>query len=304
MGFDISKYGGDLLDDLHPDLARVVRRAAVISPFTFRVFCVARTIEEQAANVKKGVSKTMASRHIPANDGYVYAVDLVPWDGQKWNHTDWKYYFPLGEVMKQAAIAEKVPVEWGAVWDRLLNNLGKTEQGVREYSARMKAQGRKAFLDGPHFQLPKGVYPGTGEADYEAILASDDELSAVATEAPPIIHNNEPKLVTEVKKELREDGNKTVAEGDKVSKTGKIIVGTGAAVGVEQQTGVFAKLGAWFNDMGSLKYLVQAGTKVADLAATYWWVAILGVGFLIWQSGFRISFFRAQDTIEGKNVRN
>ena len=37
-----------------------------------------RTIEQQRENVKKGVSKTMKSRHLIGKDGMVYAVDIAP----------------------------------------------------------------------------------------------------------------------------------------------------------------------------------------------------------------------------------
>lgn len=125
------------LKGVHPDLVRVVRRVAKDwkDPETgWIITCGVRTLEEQKVNVAKGASKTMRSRHIPAANGYSHAVDFactingVP----KW---DWPLYAKLAKAVKAAAKAEKVPVEWGGDW--------------------------VTWKDGPHFQLPWKLYPGT-----------------------------------------------------------------------------------------------------------------------------------------------
>lgn len=123
-----------LLKRVHPDLVRVVMRAAQITALDFIVTCGARTIEEQREMVKDGASKTMKSRHIIAANGFSHAVDLAAMIGgkPKW---DWPLYSRLAKTMKAAAKAEKVPIEWGGDWS--------------------------SFKDGPHFQLPWASYPGT-----------------------------------------------------------------------------------------------------------------------------------------------
>lgn len=98
----------------------------------FIITCGVRTLEEQKILVKKGASKTLKSRHIPGKDGFSKAVDLAATlDGAlRW---DWPLFDKLAKAMKSAAVAEKVPLEWGGDWP--------------------------TFKDGPHFQLPKSTYP-------------------------------------------------------------------------------------------------------------------------------------------------
>jgi peptidoglycan LD-endopeptidase CwlK len=124
------------LKGVHPDLVRVVNRCAKDwkdAVFTFGITCGPRTLEEQKLLVKKGASKTLRSRHIPAKNGYSHAVDVVAMlDGKvRW---DWPLYDKISKAMKAAAKAEKVSVEWGGDW--------------------------ASFRDGPHYQLPWKQYPG------------------------------------------------------------------------------------------------------------------------------------------------
>ena len=69
---------------LHHDLAIVASR--VIEIYDFSVQQTARTIEEQIRNIRKGVSKTVDSRHIPRDDDGNYdpralaiAGDFIPY---------------------------------------------------------------------------------------------------------------------------------------------------------------------------------------------------------------------------------
>ena len=132
-----SKTSLSRLKGVHPDLVRVVNRCAKDwkdKQFTFGITCGVRTLEEQRILVKKGASKTLRSRHIPAPNGYSHAIDVVAFiDGKvRW---DWPLYDKISKSMKTAAKAEKVPIEWGGDW--------------------------VSFKDGPHYQLPWKSYPGT-----------------------------------------------------------------------------------------------------------------------------------------------
>lgn len=299
MGFRLTEDDEAVLEAVHPDLVQVVRRAAEIAPFQFYVNCGARSVEAQKENIKKGVSKTMASRHILAPNGYAHAVDLIPEYRGKWEHANWEAYYPLGDLMRKAAIFEGIPIEWGAVWDRKLNDLkGDCKAEVMSYTGRMKALGKKAFLDGPHFQLPKRDYPDT--ANVVAALEADDELAPVTTESPSLIAK-EPPLIKEVKNELRDSGSRTIKEGDKITTTGKVVVGIGAGTTVGKETGLFEKLGEWANHVSSSKYLLSLTTKMFEFIFSRWYIVLIALGLVIWQSGYRVKFFRAQDSIEGKN---
>jgi len=120
------------LKGVHPDLVAVVKRAAEICPATFIVVQGTRTLAEQRENVRKGASKTMRSRHIPAANGYGHAVDLVIVEG---GEAMWKKGGVVAKAMKQAAAELEIQIEWGGDWT--------------------------SFKDQPHFQLPWGAYPGS-----------------------------------------------------------------------------------------------------------------------------------------------
>lgn len=120
------------LTGVHPDLVRVVRRAALLTDLPFAVLEGVRTVARQKQLVAQGASKTMNSRHIPGRDGFAKAVDIAPMIGGKISW-DWPLYHRLAKVMKAAAMQEQVQIEWGGDW--------------------------RTFKDGPHWQLPHKAYP-------------------------------------------------------------------------------------------------------------------------------------------------
>lgn len=123
------------LKGVHPALVKVVNRCAADwkdTELTWIITCGPRTVAEQKVLVAKGASKTMNSRHIPGKDGYSKAVDVaMVLNGKlKW---DWPLYAKMAVAMQAAASKEMVPLEWGGSW--------------------------KSFRDGPHYQLPKVLFP-------------------------------------------------------------------------------------------------------------------------------------------------
>jgi len=120
------------LDGAHPDLVRVIKRAAELSDINFTVLEVLRTPARQRELVAKGASKTMKSRHLPGSNGKSHAVDIAPLDGGQVSWS-WPLYHKLAPIVKQAAKDENVPIEWGGDW--------------------------RTFKDGPHWQLPWKDYP-------------------------------------------------------------------------------------------------------------------------------------------------
>ena len=115
------------LSGVHPDLVRVVKKAAAISDLDFSVLEGVRTVDRQKELVKQGASKTMNSRHITG-----HAVDIAPVIHGKISW-DWPVYYRLAKIIKDAAAAEKVPLQWGGDW--------------------------RSFKDGPHWELPWKFYP-------------------------------------------------------------------------------------------------------------------------------------------------
>lgn len=140
------------LAGVHPDLVRVVRAMAA-GGAVFRVVEGMRTVERQRDLVAAGASQTMNSRHITG-----HAVDLVPMiDGAvSW---DWKHFYPLADAVRVATIAEKVSIIWGGAWGMLMTDYATAKAGQDRYKARVRAQGQRPFLDGPHFELARAFYP-------------------------------------------------------------------------------------------------------------------------------------------------
>lgn len=146
---------------VHPDLARIIRRAAEITSVPFTVLQSDRTLAQQRENVRKGVSKTMKSRHLISPDGFVRAVDIAPLEGKSASFA-WPLYFKLAPIIKQAAkdVGMDKKVNWGGVWDRTIDQLSNdTEKESAAYVMRQKKKGKSAFLDGPHWQLTWEAYP-------------------------------------------------------------------------------------------------------------------------------------------------
>ena len=122
------------LAGVHPDLVKIITRAAEISPQPFQVTEGVRTLNRQRRMVATGASRTLRSRHLAAPNGLGHAVDVVAMIGGR---VSWELplYHRIADAVKQAARELGVPVEWGGDW--------------------------KGFVDGPHFQLPWDRYPGT-----------------------------------------------------------------------------------------------------------------------------------------------
>jgi peptidoglycan LD-endopeptidase CwlK len=69
----------DNLKDVDPRLVAVYLKAIEVWDCT--IIDGIRSVEEQVKNVAKGVSKTMASKHLPdRQSGKAQAIDAMPWD--------------------------------------------------------------------------------------------------------------------------------------------------------------------------------------------------------------------------------
>ena len=99
---------------------RLVHIACEVSkldcPCDWTVFETRRTLETQKEYVKKGVSKTLNSRHIPDSKGIVRAMDIVPYVNGR-NTWEEKYFPKLIKLFKK--VAEKLypnQIEFGYDW--------------------------------------------------------------------------------------------------------------------------------------------------------------------------------------------
>ncbi len=134
MTFYLSAKSIQRLEDVHPALVAVVRRAIAISRVDFTVLEGVRTLEKQREYFAAGKSQTMNSKHLTG-----HAVDLAPildtdGDGDRevsWNPTD---FLPIADAMFQAAADLKVQLTWGGRWQ---------------------------WKDYPHFEIDPKEYPFT-----------------------------------------------------------------------------------------------------------------------------------------------
>lgn len=153
MPYALGAASRSRLAGVHPDLVRVVVRAIGIAAQDFTVFEGLRSLKTQRAYLARGVSRTLASKHLKQPDGFGHAVDLVPWvaGGPRWA---WPPIYEIAAAMRTACAAEVVALTWGGVWDRPLAELPSTVEGIRvAVGAYCVRHAGPDFLDGPHFQL-------------------------------------------------------------------------------------------------------------------------------------------------------
>lgn len=153
MSFRLGLKSKIKLRGVHPDLVAVVERAIQVSAVDFTVLEGLRSVDRQRELVARGASKTMQSRHLSG-----HAVDLgaLLSGSVSWH---WSLYEHIAVAVQQAARELKVPIRWGGVWDRHLNELGNIHDECAAYVERRIAADKSVFTDGPHFELPAGEYP-------------------------------------------------------------------------------------------------------------------------------------------------
>jgi len=142
MTFYLSARSLKRLDQVHPDLRRVIQRAILKCRVDFTVLEGVRTPERQRQLYAQGRTKpgpkvtwTLTSRHVINPDtGYGHAVDLAPFP------IDWSdpaKFDAIARAMFDAADELNIPIRWGADWDRDGNPRERGES------------------DSPHFELAR-----------------------------------------------------------------------------------------------------------------------------------------------------
>ena len=149
MAYKLSTRSRERLIGIDSKLKEVVSLAITYTKIDFGVIEGLRTEKRQRALVDSGASKTMKSKHL---DGR--AVDLMAYvDGRGcW---ELNVYDEVADAMKRAAIEVDVAVRWGAAWTvtdiREWN--GTMEEAMNSYVDTRRGQGRRPFIDAPHFEL-------------------------------------------------------------------------------------------------------------------------------------------------------
>ena len=149
MSFKLSTRSLDKMEGVDENLVAVVKRAIELTKVDFGVIYGMRTLEEQEKLVAAGKSQTMKSNHLVGR-----AVDLMAYvDGKGvW---ELNVYDDLCDAMKEAAEELGTPVKWGAAWSEgdIRTYPGTAEDAMMKYIDLRRSQGRRPFIDGPHFEL-------------------------------------------------------------------------------------------------------------------------------------------------------
>tara|TARA_Y100001937_G_scaffold128771_1_gene207819 strand:+ start:5413 stop:5880 length:468 start_codon:yes stop_codon:yes gene_type:complete len=154
MSYTLSTRSLERLKDVNESLVNIVKAAIKKTKIDFGVTCGLRTKSEQAELVKKGASKTMNSRHLrQESTGTSHAVDLVAYISGR---VSWELnlYDDIADAIKDAAIKEGKLIRWGAAWHKPLNEWdGSAEDLMNQYIDLRRSEGRRPFIDAPHFEL-------------------------------------------------------------------------------------------------------------------------------------------------------
>jgi peptidoglycan L-alanyl-D-glutamate endopeptidase CwlK len=149
MTFKLSANSMSKMTGIKDELHTIVCEAIRLTKVDFGVICGKRTEEEQQELVAKGASQTMKSKHLTGD-----AVDLMAYVGSR---ASWELnlYDDIADAMKQAAKNKGVKIRWGAAWhiDNFAEYEGSAEDAMNDYIDLRRSQGRRPFIDGPHFEL-------------------------------------------------------------------------------------------------------------------------------------------------------
>jgi len=154
MTFKLSNRSLGKLEGVHPLLVKVVETAIQHTQTDFGVIFGVRTLAEQQELFDKGASKTMNSNHLIQDDGYSHAVDLMAYVGSR-GSWELSLYDDLADAMKIAAEEHGAHIRWGGSWtvDDIRTWDGTMEEAMNSYVDLRRSQGRRPFIDGPHFEL-------------------------------------------------------------------------------------------------------------------------------------------------------
>tara|TARA_R110000737_G_scaffold21703_1_gene40228 strand:+ start:155 stop:571 length:417 start_codon:yes stop_codon:yes gene_type:complete len=130
-------------------LVKVVKEAINLTKVDFGVTFGLRTVEEQQKLFDSGRSQTMKSKHL---DGR--AVDLVAYFG---SDVSWELnvYDDICDAMAEAARRNTLAIKWGAAWSEgdIRMYGGTAEDAMNAYIDLRRSEGRRPFIDAPHFEM-------------------------------------------------------------------------------------------------------------------------------------------------------
>ena len=149
MAYKLSTKSQERLMGVEPELKEVVYEAIKVTKIDFGVIEGLRTEEKQKQLVESGASQTMKSKHLEGR-----AVDLMAYIGGR-GSWELNVYDEIADAMKEAAVKVDVAVRWGAAWTvtDIREWEGTMEEAMNSYIDTRRGQGRRPFIDAPHFEL-------------------------------------------------------------------------------------------------------------------------------------------------------
>tara|TARA_R100000951_G_scaffold59403_4_gene49999 strand:+ start:145 stop:597 length:453 start_codon:yes stop_codon:yes gene_type:complete len=149
MAFKLSSRSLKKLKGVDEGIVAVVKDAIGITKVDFGVTFGLRTLEEQKKLYESGRSQTMKSKHLEGR-----AVDLVAYFG---SDISWELnvYDDICDAMAEAARKNDVAIKWGAAWSEgdIREYAGTAEDAMNAYVDLRRSQGRRPFIDAPHFEM-------------------------------------------------------------------------------------------------------------------------------------------------------
>ena len=149
MAYKLSTRSQERLMGVEPELKEVVYEAIKVTKIDFGVIEGLLTEEKQKQLVESGASQTMKSKHLEGR-----AVDLMAYIGGR-GSWELNVYDEIADAMKEAAVKVDVAVRWGAAWTvtDIREWEGTMEDAMNSYIDTRRSEGRRPFIDAPHFEL-------------------------------------------------------------------------------------------------------------------------------------------------------
>ena len=149
MTYKLSTKSQERLIGVEPELKEIVYEAIKVTKIDFGVIEGLRTEEKQKQLVESGASQTMKSKHLEGR-----AVDLMAYIGGR-GSWELNVYDEIADAVKEAAVKVDVAVRWGAAWTvtDIREWEGTMEDAMNSYIDTRRSQGRRPFIDAPHFEL-------------------------------------------------------------------------------------------------------------------------------------------------------
>ena len=150
MAFTLSQRSLGRLDGVKNELHSVVTTAIGLTNVDFGVTCGLRDLKTQEDLVARGASQSLKSKHLTGD-----AVDVVAYIGGSRISWELNLYDDIADAFKEASIKEGVGIRWGASWHipDLREWEGTAEEAMMAYIDLRRSQGRRPFIDAPHFEL-------------------------------------------------------------------------------------------------------------------------------------------------------